>query len=256
MKLPRSAVLFSLVSSLALFTTIAGAQSANNIVGYPGSVGATAEAAAAGCDCLATITVAPPGSPPTNTGSTIVNIGTVNSYPQQYTTQSGGPFSSSTQQPIPCTQISNYQLSCKSDAIQRATQMWNTSKANYAQQACGMHMPSGSTFRVYYQVAGGTRTFATQLGTLTSQQAQQQTTCNCPQGWLSNTNGQDGGVTMDNKCKKMVGTITLNPPPPNTNLGTWGFSVGPAIWAWGSQSNGGAPNCNTTTSGQTVCTAQ
>lgn len=69
--------------------------------------------------------------------------------------------------------------------------------------------------------------------------------CHCPKGWLSNTTNQDGGVTTDGRCKKLVcGPIAVIPPPDGTQLGNWGFTWGNTLWAYGTKENGGAVICD------------
>jgi hypothetical protein len=74
------------------------------------------------------------------------------------------------------------------------------------------------------------------------------TTCVCPAGWSANPSNVVGGYTSDGKCKRAVGGgIAINPlPPDGTPIGTWGFTWGNAVVAWGSAANGGAAACNTT----------
>lgn len=56
----------------------------------------------------------------------------------------------------------------------------------------------------------------------------------CPQGWLANPTNEDGGVTVDGKCKRLVCSSLPRPlPPDGTPLGTWGFSWGNGLWQWG-----------------------
>ena len=70
--------------------------------------------------------------------------------------------------------------------------------------------------------------------------------CSCPKGWLANTTNEDGGVSADGKCKKLVcAPITVLPPPNGTSIGNWGFTWGNEIWALGTKENGGAAiNCD------------
>lgn len=71
--------------------------------------------------------------------------------------------------------------------------------------------------------------------------------CKCPEGWLSNTNNENGGVTTDGRCKKMIcGPIDLKPLPKNgTQIGdNLGFIWGNEIWWYGTKENGGLPICN------------
>jgi hypothetical protein len=73
------------------------------------------------------------------------------------------------------------------------------------------------------------------------------TTCTCPAGWYSNTTNQLAGVTGDGKCKKPVCTGISVPPPANgTQVGSWGFTWGDSLIAYGSTENGGAAVCTTT----------
>ncbi|HVQ10031.1 MAG TPA: hypothetical protein VMS43_16520 [Allosphingosinicella sp.] len=63
----------------------------------------------------------------------------------------------------------------------------------------------------------------------------------CPAGWLSNTSNQPGDVTYDGRCKRLAGSLTVNPLPANgTQLGAWGFSWVNEMWAYGTAANGGA----------------
>lgn len=66
--------------------------------------------------------------------------------------------------------------------------------------------------------------------------------CKCPKGWLSNMTNVNGGPTPDGKCKKLAcANISVAPLPPNgTPVGTWGFTWGNGLWAWGNAANGGA----------------
>jgi hypothetical protein len=70
--------------------------------------------------------------------------------------------------------------------------------------------------------------------------------CRCPEGWLSNTSNENGGVTTDGKCKKMVcGPIDIKPLPKNGTQvdGNIGFFWGNELWWYGTKENGGVPIC-------------
>ena len=73
-------------------------------------------------------------------------------------------------------------------------------------------------------------------------------TCICPTGWLSNTSNTAGGVTTDGACKRAVcDHMSIGPFPPNgTAIGTWGFTWGDGVYAWGTSANGGASHCTVT----------
>lgn len=75
----------------------------------------------------------------------------------------------------------------------------------------------------------------------------------CPAGWLANQTNVDGGVTADGKCKKFAGTLSVTPLPPNgTQVGSYGFTWGNGLWAWGTSSNGG--EAVQTTVSAAICT--
>lgn len=74
------------------------------------------------------------------------------------------------------------------------------------------------------------------------------TVCKCPPGSVANAGtqaGKDGGITTDGKCKRAAGTLTppfagTSLPVNGTQLGSWGFSWGNAMYQWV------APACTTT----------
>ncbi len=78
--------------------------------------------------------------------------------------------------------------------------------------------------------------------------------CSCPKGWLASSTNEDGGVSADGKCKKLVcAPIAVLPPPNGTSIGNWGFTWGNEIWVWGTKENGGAPiNCDATENNESL----
>jgi hypothetical protein len=80
---------------------------------------------------------------------------------------------------------------------------------------------------------------ATRIGVLTDTPAV--TEIKCPGTWLANMTNVPGGVTADGKCKKLSGPISITPLPANgTPIGTYGFTWGGQVYAWGTPANGGA----------------
>ncbi len=124
-----------------------------------------------------------------------------------------------------------------------------------AAAGCAFNASDAAAVNAYSAVGTGTYRWCVSIGTLLSDPPITQTTCKCPSSWYSNTTNTLGGLTTDGKCKKAVcGPLSITPLPANgTQIGTWGFTWGNAIWAWGSISNGGAPVCNTIASGSTNC---
>jgi hypothetical protein len=108
---------------------------------------------------------------------------------------------------------------------------------------CSAGKPNGYVVEAWSAVGNGDYQRCQEVGTLVNTPAVVQ--CNCPKGWLSNTDGQDGGVTTDGKCKKIVcQPVNISPlPPDGTPVGNWGFMWGNALYAWGNASNGGNPIC-------------
>jgi hypothetical protein len=86
---------------------------------------------------------------------------------------------------------------------------------------------------------------ARDFGTLISKPELKQKVCTCPQGWLSNTTNVAAGVTSDGRCKRLAAKpININPlPSDGTAVGSWGFTWGNELWAWGSTVNGGGAGC-------------
>lgn len=95
---------------------------------------------------------------------------------------------------------------------------------------------------------------AREIGTLQHILPVTQTTCTCPSTWYSDMNNVLGGVTTT-KCKKLAcKPIGIAPLPPNgTPVGSWGFTWGNELWAYGSNANGGAPTCVTVTVYPELC---
>lgn len=109
------------------------------------------------------------------------------------------------------------------------------------QCACSGGAPNGQVINGWRAVGNNGQYDATgTIGTIHRTNAVTQT--KCPSGWLSGSTNVDGGVTTDGRCKKLSGTLSITPVPANgTPLGTYGFSWGNEIWAWGTTANGGAP---------------
>jgi hypothetical protein len=126
----------------------------------------------------------------------------------------------------------------------------STAAAQYAQPgplkqavaacACGNGAPNGANIYAWSAVGTGPyKTSAPIIAPLHRTAAVVQT--KCPAGWLANMTNVDGGVTADGKCKKYSGPLGVTPVPPNgTALGTYGFSWGNGVYAWGTTANGGA----------------
>lgn len=150
-------------------------------------------------------------------------------------------------------------LTNQQDCSQRCTNavsaLTAAQKQAVADCMCSNGKPTGARATAYSAVGTKEYNSAAPLGTLTNSPAIIQTTCTCPQGWLSNTNNQNGGITTDGKCKKAVcGPIVGCDPLPNgTPIGNWGFTWDNWIYTWGTPTNGGKPNCVSVTLFPRVC---
>lgn len=148
------------------------------------------------------------------------------------------------------------QIDCASRCTAVAAALTQAEKQSIADCACAANMPSGTRINAYS--SAGTKKYrsAHQIGILTNAPAVTQTTCKCPQGWLSDTN-VDGGVTVEN-CKKGVCDYnSVSPfPPDGTKIGTWGFTWKNAFYAYGNAANGGAKVCNTVVVTPRICRIQ
>ena len=120
-----------------------------------------------------------------------------------------------------------------------------------ATACCQLGAANGTPIYAYSAVGTKTYRSGVHIGNLTNTPAVTQT--KCPVGWLANPTNVDGGVTSDGKCKKLSAQPLLVPPlPPNgTPIGTYGFTWGNAVYAWGTTANGGA--AITTTITAAVC---
>lgn len=119
--------------------------------------------------------------------------------------------------------------------------------------ACSGGAPNGAAIDAYRAVGTGQYNSAQQIGILHRTNAV--TEMRCPQGWLAGSTNVDGGVTVDGKCKKLSATLTITPlPADGTQLGTYGFTSGNGVWAWGTQANGGA--AHTVTISAATCVLQ
>jgi hypothetical protein len=146
---------------------------------------------------------------------------------------------------------------CQTRCSDVAASLSATQKQAIADCACSNGVGSGTAIRAYGAV--GTKEYQSDqtLGTLVNNPEVKNTTCKCPIGWLSNTTNIDGGVTTDGNCKKIVcQPIGVAPPPNGTPVGTWGFIWGNALYAIGSNVNGGAANCVTVLVSPKVCKLQ
>jgi hypothetical protein len=146
---------------------------------------------------------------------------------------------------------------CQTRCSDAAAKLSATQKQAIADCACSNGVGTGTTIRAYGAV--GTKEYQSDqsLGTLTNNAQVSNTTCKCPVGWLSNTTNIDGGITTDGNCKKIVcQPIGVAPPPNGTPVGTWGFIWGNALYAIGSNVNGGAANCVTVVVSPKVCKLQ
>jgi hypothetical protein len=115
-----------------------------------------------------------------------------------------------------------------------------------ATACCNIGAANGTTINAYSAVGTKAYRLAWQIGVLTNTPAVIQK--KCPVGWLANPTNVDGGVTSDGKCKKQSGTLTITPFPPNgTPIGTYGFTWGNGVYAWGTAANGGAAVITTIT---------
>ncbi len=119
-----------------------------------------------------------------------------------------------------------------------------------ATNACAAGAPNGAVVRAYAKTSGmppvtpDRNTFhpVNDIGTLIRVPAVARHEWRCPPAWLSNTTNQPGGVTGDQKCKKLAGGLTLTPhPAPGTQIGNWGFTWNHEVWGYGTPANGGAP---------------
>jgi hypothetical protein len=120
---------------------------------------------------------------------------------------------------------------------------------------CGRNIPNGSLIRAFSSVGTTAYKTAQHLGVLVNTPQVTTTTCNCPTGWVSNTSNTNGGVTTDNKCRKLVcGPINATPAAPNgTPIGTWGVMWDNSVYVWGTAANGGLPVCTTVVTAPKIC---
>lgn len=111
--------------------------------------------------------------------------------------------------------------------------------------------PNGRLIRAYSKLSGiPSSNFyvpARVIGTLVNTPASTQHAWRCPAPWLSNTSNQSGDVTADGRCKRVAGPIIITPlPADGTHIGSWGFTWGNRIFAYGTPANGGAAVKQTT----------
>lgn len=152
-------------------------------------------------------------------------------------------------------QNDNNQTDCNTRCTSAAAPY--TGNQSIAGSACAAGAPHGAVIRAWSAV--GTREYksAQQIGVLINQPQVTKKTCTCPASWTCNgcSPQVNGGVTSDGQCKKLVcQPFSISPFPPNgTQVGTWGFTWGNALYAWGTPANGGAANCVTSVVSQAVC---
>jgi hypothetical protein len=143
---------------------------------------------------------------------------------------------------------------CSTQVANRIAQLTPQQRQQMESQACSMNVQPGTVINAFAKFGtSATYTLVRQVGVLSHATTN---TCTCPPGWTSNTSGVVGGVTTDQKCKKQVATLNIAPLPPNTTISTWGFTVGNAVWVWGTTANGGAPNCVSAPATPPVCKIQ
>jgi len=118
-----------------------------------------------------------------------------------------------------------------------------------AAMACAANAADHTDIMAWSAVGTAWYRGAEHIGILKNIPQMVQTTCTCPSSWTCNGCSPQvaGGVTTDGKCKKWAGLNTISPyPPDGTPIGSWGFTWGNSINAWGTSANGGAPTCVTT----------
>lgn len=146
---------------------------------------------------------------------------------------------------------------CQKKCSDAAYNLSAAQKQAIADCACAAGVGNGTPIRAYSAVGVKRYQSDQAMGTLVNIPAVVQTTCKCPVGWWSNTSNVDGGVTADGKCKKPVcGPIGVTPPANGTPVGTWGFTWGNALYAWGTAANGGAATCKTIVVSPAQCKLQ
>ncbi len=146
---------------------------------------------------------------------------------------------------------------CQKKCSDAAYNLSAAQKQAIADCACAAGVGNGTPIRAYSAVGVKRYQSDQAMGTLVNTPAVVQTTCRCPVGWLANTSNIDGGVTTDGKCKKLVcGPIAVAPPADGTQVGSWGFTWGNSLWAYGSAANGGAALCRTLVISPKVCKLQ
>lgn len=158
---------------------------------------------------------------------------------------------------INCSKNQSNKNDCQKRVADATAALTAAQRQSIAQCLCDHGVPSGSTIRAYAAVGtenyGAAATFRTYVNTAEVTN----TVCKCPPGWLANATNVDGGVTVDGKCKRGVcgpwSTATFPPPPNGTPVGTWGFTWGNGLYAWGTAANGGRAKCVTTMVSPSVC---
>jgi hypothetical protein len=135
---------------------------------------------------------------------------------------------------------------CSKLCAQKTSGQAGFSQFRTASEACALLKWQSACVRSYAYVGGvGTDAAVATTGTFSCtapRAAVSQLTC--PKGWTANLTNEPGGGSTDGKCKKIatqpISGIAL--PPNGTEIGTWGFTWGNAIYVWGTKENGGAPS--------------
>lgn len=123
----------------------------------------------------------------------------------------------------------------------------NYDKNAMAAAACAAGVANGAQVGGWSAVGEAGYRQARTVGILVNKPAGTETVlnCQCPSNWLANLTNVPGGPTTDVKCKKLAyKPINISPlPPDGTQVGTYGFTWGDELWAFGSLTNGGAASC-------------
>lgn len=157
----------------------------------------------------------------------------------------------------PCISIGHKNTCC--DRVATVVNSLTTAQIQtIADCGCAQGIKTNTPINAYSAVGIGNYKYCASIGTLINTPAVTQISCKCPSGWLANQTNIDGGITADGKCKKQVcGPFNTNTLPPNgTAVGTWGFTWGNGLWAWGTAANGGAAICTTVVVAPKVCRIQ
>jgi hypothetical protein len=144
---------------------------------------------------------------------------------------------------------------CNRKCTDVAVAAYPTFKPAITNFVCGLNVPNGSFIRAFSSIGRKGYKTSQHLGVVVNTPAVTTTTCNCSTGWVSNTSNINGGVTTDNKCRKLVcGPINATPAAPNgTPIGTWGVMWDNSVYVWGTAANGGMPVCTCVVTAPKIC---